>query len=615
MDSFFHKVTKNNRLILIITAMLMVLALSALVYTLFVLPSIAEDIYSEKKRQTREMVDVGLSILEHFHNLENEGSLSRSEAQREAAELVDALRYGDFDLDYYWINDLDSVMIVHPMRPDLVGKPVVGSDDPDDIYLHGLFQLFNDLAKESGSGHVDYSWQYYDEINRFEEKLSYVALFEPWGWIIGTGVYLSDLEVLIAQRRNTATVLLIIFGVAVAAGVYFYMKKKMVESELLQSEGKYRLIAENTADAITVLDLELNYVYISPSIEKLHGYSVEEAMGRTLAQTLTPESLKLAIQTFSDEMGLINEGKSDFNKTMLLELEEYRKDGSTIWVENSLSFIRNQQGKPVGILSVAKDITERKRQGEELKKAEENLKALNEELENRVSERTAELEATNKELAAFTYSVSHDLRAPLRRICGFSEAILEDHGESLDDKGRDHLERVVKAGKRMSELIDDLLKLSRVTRQELHRDMVDLSTMVRAYLIHLSEIHPQRKVIYTVAEGCIVPGDAALLRIALENLLDNAWKYTEAVDSARVDFGFSKNNGRTICHIRDNGVGFNMNYSDKIFNAFERLHDSEQYPGSGVGLSIVQRIIERHGGSIWAEGAEGEGAVFYISLS
>ena len=615
MNNFYLKLTKNNRLILIITALLTVLALSALVYALFILPSIEDDIYSEKKRQTREMIDIGLSILGHFHYLESEGSLSREEAQREAAELVGTLRYGDLDLDYYWINDLDSIMIVHPVRPDLTGKPITGSDDPDDIYLHSLFQLFIDLVEEQGSGHVEYSWQYYDEINRFEEKLSYVALFEPWGWIIGTGVYLSDLEVLIAQRRNTAIVLLIIFSAAVAAGAYFYLNKKMVESELLQSEEKYRLIAENTADAITVLDLELNYVYISPSIEKLHGFSVEEAMNRTLAQTLTPDSMNLAMQTFAYEMALINEGKSDFNKTMLLELEEYRKDGSTIWVENSLSFIRNQQGKPVGVLSVAKDITERKRQSEELKKAEEKLKVLNEELENRVCERTAELEAANRELAAFTYSVSHDLRSPLRSICGFSEAVLEDQGDRLDDKGRDHLERVIKAGNRMRELIDDLLKLSRVTRQELHRDMVDLSAMARAYLIHLTEKYPQRKVIYTVAEGCTVPGDAALLRIALENLLDNAWKYSKAVDPARIDFGFNKIDGKVVCHIRDNGVGFDISYRKQIFKAFERLHDSEQYPGSGVGLSIVQRIIERHGGSIWAEGAEGEGAVFYISLS
>jgi PAS domain S-box-containing protein len=615
MNKFYLKLTKNNRLILIITAMLLVLALSALVYALFILPSIAEDIYSEKKRQTREMVDIGLSILEHFYYLEAEGSLSRDEAQREAAELVGTLRYGDPDLDYFWINDLDSVMIVHPMRPDLVGKPIIGSDDPDDIYLHSLFQLFIDMAKEQGAGHVDYSWQYYDEINRFEEKLSYVALFEPWDWIIGTGVYLSDLDVLIAQRRNTALALLIIFSAAVAAGAYFYMKKKMVEGELLQSEEKYRLIAENTADAITVLDLELKYVYISPSIQKLHGYSVEEAMNRTLAQTLTPESLNLAIQTFADEMALINEGKSDFNKTMLLELEEYKKDGSTIWVENSLSFIRNHQGKPVGILSVAKDITERKRQGEELEKAKEKLKTLNEELENRVCERTSELEAANKELAAFSYSVSHDLRSPLRSICGFSEAVLEDHSECLDDQGRDYLERVVKAGRRMAELIDDLLKLSRVTRQELNRDMVDLSSIVRAYLIHLSEIHPQRRVIYTVAEGCFVPGDAALLRIAMENLIDNAWKYSKFSNPARIDFGFDKSDGNIICYVRDNGVGFDMSCSIKIFNAFERLHNTEHYPGSGVGLSIVQRIIERHGGSIWAESAEGVGAVFYISLS
>jgi light-regulated signal transduction histidine kinase (bacteriophytochrome) len=269
--------------------------------------------------------------------------------------------------------------------------------------------------------------------------------------------------------------------------------------------------------------------------------------------------------------------------------------------------VYDKSGQIIGVLGTALEITD-------LKKAESELKKLNEELEVRVRERTEELSRANKELAAFTYSVSHDLRSPLRGISGFTEAVLEDYEEKLNGQGRDYLERVLKATARMNELIDDLLKLSRVTRQEIHKHQVDLSAMVTAYAVYLQEEAPDRRVEFRVQPGCTVIGDAALLRIALENLINNAWKYTGKNEQALIEFGQYEENGNSVCYVKDDGVGFNMVYKDKVFNAFQRLHSPGEYPGTGVGLSIVQRIIERHGGEIWAVSEEEKGAVFYFSI-
>ncbi len=242
-------------------------------------------------------------------------------------------------------------------------------------------------------------------------------------------------------------------------------------------------------------------------------------------------------------------------------------------------------------------------------------------LEQRVAERTRELEkraaellAANSELDAFAYSVSHDLRAPLRSIDGFSQVLLEDYGAQLDDGGRDSLDRVRAASQRMATLIDELLKLARVTRAEMRTERVDLSGLARDIVGEIQRTTPDRQVEFAIAPGLEAEGDAQLLRVVLDNLLRNGWKYTGKQPQPRVEFTAVDENGDRVVVIKDNGAGFDMKYADKLFGVFQRLHSSAEFEGTGVGLATVRRIINRHGGRIWAEGVVDQGATFYFTL-
>ena len=251
-----------------------------------------------------------------------------------------------------------------------------------------------------------------------------------------------------------------------------------------------------------------------------------------------------------------------------------------------------------------------KAEAEERRRADDETRVLNRQLE----ERTAELEAANQELEAFSYSVSHDLRAPLRSIDGFTQALAEDYADRLDEQARDYTQRVRKAAQRMGILIDDLLRLSRVTRAEMHRRSVDLSAVALEVAGALRVTEPNREISIEVEAGLAGLGDPQLLRVALENLLGNAWKFTSRVAAPRIEFGATQQNGATTYFIRDNGAGFDSQYAGKLFSAFQRLHSSAEYPGTGIGLATVQRVILRHGGRVWAEGEVGKGATFYFTL-
>jgi len=244
---------------------------------------------------------------------------------------------------------------------------------------------------------------------------------------------------------------------------------------------------------------------------------------------------------------------------------------------------------------------------------EKNLQ-LNLEMEQRVTERTAELKVSYQEMESFAYSVSHDLRAPLRSIDGFSLAILEDYGEKLDEKGKDYLHRVRAATQKMGLLIDDILKLSRITRCELTLETLNLSELAGIIAEELQSAEPERKVDIVIEKGLITQGDAGLINVALNNLLGNAWKFTSSHAEARIEFGSRKVKGETAYFVSDNGVGFDPQYKDKLFVTFQRLHTEQEYPGTGVGLSLVQHIIHRHGGKVWAEGAVERGATLWFTV-
>jgi signal transduction histidine kinase len=249
-----------------------------------------------------------------------------------------------------------------------------------------------------------------------------------------------------------------------------------------------------------------------------------------------------------------------------------------------------------------------------LRKTEDEVRTLNVELEQRVVDRTTQLQAANKELETFAYSVSHDLRAPLRSIDGFSQVLAEDFGEKLGPEGQSPLLRIRAATKRMGHLIDDLLTLSQVTRAEIRRERVNLSSLARRVAEEAQQREPQRPVTLIVAEDAVVEGDPRLLGLVLENLIGNAFKFTAKTSDPRIEFGVDRNGGRPVYFVRDNGAGFDMAYANKLFGPFQRLHAATEFQGTGIGLATVQRILHRHGGRVWAEGAVDGGATFYFTL-
>jgi signal transduction histidine kinase len=309
---------------------------------------------------------------------------------------------------------------------------------------------------------------------------------------------------------------------------------------------------------------------------------------------------------------MLQEGAQDYLIKPFAAEELRARAGNLITIKRTRDLLQKELASQLQDLeALASQITASKREQQEMLVALRESEAL---LEQRVQERTGQLEAANQELEAFAYAVSHDLRAPLRGIDGFSQALLEDYGKKLDAEGQEYLQRVRAAAQRMGHLIDDLLKLSRLTRGELRRETVDLSALAQTIAAGLRSTHPERQVSFTIAQGLVVDGDARLLRVALENLLSNAWKFTSRHSEARIEFGVAQNDGRPAYFVRDDGAGFDMAYAGKLFGAFQRLHAAREFEGTGIGLATVQRIIHRHGGRIWAEGEVERGATFYFAL-
>lgn len=375
------------------------------------------------------------------------------------------------------------------------------------------------------------------------------------------------------------------------------LRRRQAEAAIRASESRFRALLQSAPDGMVVSDAGGNMVLVNVQAERLFGYEQKEMLGRPV-EMLIPERFRR--HHTSHRAGFMaSPGVREMGAGR--PLFGLRKDGSEFPVSISLNTIESEDGCLV--VSDIRDVSSQQAN-------EARIHALNHELKMQ----NAALSSVNRELEAFSYSVSHDLRAPLRSVDGFSQILLEDHAGQIDEEGRAYLNRIRAATQRMAQLIDDMLTLSRVSRAEMQWSEVNLSALAEEILHDYRRSEPQRVVTTQVAPGVVTRGDLRLLRIALENLLGNAWKFTSRKPEARIEFGQEPCEDGMAFFVRDTGAGFDMTYADKLFRAFQRLHAASDFPGTGIGLAIVQRVIHKHGGRVWAEGEEGKGAVFHFTL-
>ncbi len=370
--------------------------------------------------------------------------------------------------------------------------------------------------------------------------------------------------------------------------------------ELDDSRQHYLEMLESLNEVIFRIDAQGRLTFLNGVWRKLSGHKIDQSLGKPLLDFLHPDDRERARDTL-DELASGRIGHCD------CELRLRTRGGEIRWIALTARPVDPASGPEAGIAGTLDDISARK-------VAELTLKNLNQELEARVRLRTAELEASNQELEAFSYSVSHDLRAPLRAIDGFARILEEELDDRLDEASRSHLERIRRASERMAQLIDALINLAMLTRQSLRKETFDLSELAHQIIDDLQAEDPGRRVDVEITAGLMVTADRTLMHAMLDNLLRNAWKFTSRTPDARIVFRAERDDGRRVFCVEDNGAGFDMSYAGNLFRPFHRMHGSDDYPGAGIGLATVQRIVQRHEGSIWVDSRPNEGARFRFTL-
>lgn len=419
-------------------------------------------------------------------------------------------------------------------------------------------------------------------------------------------VFSAWYPLLTGELRNFRTSYIPLMDGGEAKGFFVYARdatdELLTQQSLQESERKYRGTFFNAAVGMARMALDGSWLDVNDRFCEILGYDREELVGKTVQDLTHPDD-------FEREWKLMTDVASGVRDTYDIDKRYLRRDGTPVWGHLTVSTARSDGGDALYYVCVVEDISERK-------EVEQKLQALNTSLETRVAERTAELTALNQELDAFNYSVSHDLRAPLRAIDGFSQAMEEDYGPQLDEGARHYLGRIRNGATRMSDMIEALLRMSRLTRGELHLEEVDLSAMANELLANLQQEEPERQLVATVADGLKAVGDGRLLRVVMANLLENAWKFTRQREEARIDVGSAHDpeSGEQSIFVRDNGAGFDPKYADRLFVPFQRLHSAGEFDGQGIGLATVQRVVHRHNGQIWAQSQEDAGATFYFTI-
>jgi PAS domain S-box-containing protein len=462
-----------------------------------------------------------------------------------------------------------------------IGLPGSGAGDP--LTDHRGVPLVQRLLR--GEGGVEMRF----DPAAGEEVLSAYESVPDYGWGV---VVRQPARAVFAARHDVLRRLAAVYGFILLLGslcAYAVLRALVVRRQVERERERFFTLA---LDLLCIAGFDGYFKRLSPVWERTLGFTLGELLERPFIEFVHPDDREAT----GREAARLAQGLD----VVSFENRYRCRDGAYRWLLWSATA---DTGEGL-IYATARDITDRRKADEEIRRLNENLR-----------DHARQLEAANKELEAFSYSVSHDLRAPLRGIDGFSQALLEECGDRLDARGKGYLERVRGAAQRMGQLIEDMLALSRVTRTEMRREPVDVSALAEAVARELESGAPQRQVEFVIGTGLSATGDARLLRVVLQNLLGNAWKFTSRRARARIEFGTAPGpDGKPAFFVRDNGAGFDMAYAHKLFGAFQRLHGVTEFEGTGVGLATVQRIVRRHGGEAWAEGRVGGGATFYFTL-
>lgn len=428
-----------------------------------------------------------------------------------------------------------------------------------------------------------------------------VPLFLGWVRMEGQRAGLFETETGVALM-TVSSIIILVGLIRWAANELHHsdVRRRETQQELHNSNQRFRATFDRAAIGFALVAPDGRWLQVNDKTCGIVGYSRDELLHLTFQDITHPDDLNkdltLVMQVLANEI-----------QTYTLEKRYIRQDRSIVWINLTVSLVRNDANEPHFFIASIEDISARKQ-------AEDEVRKLNEELERRVQTRTAELQAANKELEAFSSSVSHDLRAPLRAIDGLGQIVLEKWGGTLNVECREILDDIFSESRRMGQLVDDLLAFSRLGRQTLATTRLNMTALAQSIFNELAHRYPTRDLKLDLKPLPPVQGDPAMFRVMLGNLISNAVKYTQHRSPALIEIGGRTENGESIYYVKDNGAGFNMKYVHKLFGVFERLHSSDEFEGTGVGLALVQRVLQRHGGRVWGEGKVDEGATFYFAM-
>jgi PAS domain S-box-containing protein len=597
------RMTRASSLRIIIPVVLTFILFFLCVFQLFI-PSLESHLMEKKRETLQSLNDTAWSLISVCYQQVVAGALDTDAAKAHALKHIRGIRYGREEKDYFWVNDLHPTMLMHPYRPDLEGQDLTDFKDPAG---KRLFVEFVKTVQTSGSGYVDYMWQWKDDPNRIAPKISFVKEFKPWGWVIGTGMYADDVHAeILSISNNLIKIFIAILAIALTISLYIIREtlkdekiRRETEKALISSEKNYRLLADNIIDIIWVIDLATMCLsYVSPSIRWSTGFSAEESIGKKLQELVTPASMELATIALEEEMAA--ERKKLFSsKSRILDLEQYHKNGSIIYTETTTQFLRDKNGTPVSILGVSRDISERKELEAQLRQSQKM-----------------------ESIGTLTGGIAHDFNNIMGIIIGNTELALESISEKHPVNF--NLEEIRSAGLRAADIVKQLLSFCRKSVQELKP--VNLRQVIEEPLGLLRSTIPAtieiRKRI-RVSDATILADPIQINQIII-NLCINASQAMEQtggiIDISLSNVKLSKAAANLYADlprgdyikltVSDTGPGIEADIIDKVFDPY--FTTKEIGKGSGMGLSIVMGIVKNHNGAIFIESEPGSGATFTI---